>query len=105
MYMLPEDNTLTSRPSVQEREGGEMNEQAKISIIIPESCRVHTDLCQRLDREANSIATRLRIVYSPDSETDGRIEIQYRNSSDGHFTEDIITPERFEHYCQQIAAP
>lgn len=81
---------------------GKINGQVKISVTIPESFCVHTDLCQRLYREVDSIATGLRIVYSPNAV--GRIEIQYHNPSDCYFTEteDIITSEQFACYCRQI---
>lgn len=75
-----------------------MSGQAKISVILPECCREQDDLYQRLNSVVDVTATGLEIICLPTSGVNGQLRIQY---SDGGFTEEIITPERFKHYCRQ----
>lgn len=78
-----------------------MKEQAKISITVPGNYRAHKELCQRLDRIVNEIATGIEIIYSNSAVEDGKLQIEYSRFPEGLFTE-IIGAEKFECYCRQV---
>lgn len=78
-----------------------MEEQAKISVVVPECYKAYEDLSQQLNRIVDEIATGIEIVYSSDDTMGVRLQIKYDGSTDLHFAEEIISLDRFTCYCRQ----